>query len=305
MTADAGIVGVESVGSTGDELPLLPKHHAHAHHKGTCPADDMPWESLECSQAAVLAIGNESLRTWPCIQRRLSELCPKTVAATCGRMVCVPIEPLREREWRQVSKGNEDPNKFGGTRLMMLPSLFNVQNDRRNLYFDLGANTYDSSIGNWFVAQYPRASAFHIVAFEAETKYNATYSGRGVELVNAAVWTEDTTIPWGRKFVVENGMKMPTTSTRPAVDIASFLRQRATPDDYVVVKLDIEGAEYQVVPHLLAQGIAPLIDEMFLEFHTEINSCCKPPNDKGRHRPDGLRLIQQLRDAGIYAHEYC
>ena len=301
-------VGADKVGSGAVDSPVLPRHHArhHAHAlKGSCPSDDIPLESLECSQSAVLAIGKVSFRTWPCIQRRLSDLCPNEVAATCGRIVCIPIEPLRQTEWRLVSKGNADPDKFGGAQPVMLPSLFNVQSNRRNLYFDLGANTYDSSIGNWFLTQYPHASAFHIVAFEAETKYNATYKGRRVELVNAAVWTQDTVISWGRKFVVNSGAKLPAASTRPAVDIASFLRKRATLDDYVVVKLDIEGAEYQVVPHLLAQGVAPLIDEMFIEFHTEINSCCKPPNDKGRHRSDGLSLVQRMRDAGIYAHEYC
>ena len=42
----------------------------------------------------------------------------------------------------------------------------------------------------------------------------------------------------------------------------------------------------------------------FLEVHTETNSCCKPPHDAGRHRPDAMRLLQSLRDAGVYAHEW-
>ena len=76
------------------------------------------------------------------------------------------------------------------------------------------------------------------------------------------------------------------------------------PDDFVVVKMDIEGAEYDVVPHLLREKVTDLIDELFLEIHTETNTCCKPPHDVGRHRPDAMRLLQSLRDAGVYAHEW-
>ena len=59
-----------------------------------------------------------------------------------------------------------------------------------------------------------------------------------------------------------------------------------------------------VVPHLLREKVADLIDELFLEIHTETNTCCKPPHDAGRHRPDAMRLLQSLRDAGVYAHEW-
>ena len=76
------------------------------------------------------------------------------------------------------------------------------------------------------------------------------------------------------------------------------------PDDFVVVKMDIEGAEYDVVPHLLREKVADLIDELFLEVHTETNTCCKPPHDAGRHRSDAMRLLHSLRDAGVYAHEW-
>ena len=90
----------------------------------------------------------------------------------------------------------------------------------------------------------------------------------------------------------------------PTVDFGRWLESRFCKEDYVHVKMDIEGAEYDVVPHLLREKVADLIDELFLEVHTETNSCCKPPHDAGRHRPDAMRLLQSLRDAGVYAHEW-
>lgn len=95
----------------------------------------------------------------------------------------------------------------------------------------------------------------------------------------------------------------PLTSHR-AIDVAAFLQRTVVEEDFVVVKMDVEGAEYSVVPHLLRSGVARLIDEMFLEVHTEINSCCKPPRDAGRHFADAMLLVAKLRAAGIYAHPW-
>lgn len=48
---------------------------------------------------------------------------------------------------------------------------------------------------------------------------------------------------------------------------AKFLRERYKPDDYVVVKIDVEGSEYALFDHLLETGSASLMDELFVEWH--------------------------------------
>ena len=54
--------------------------------------------------------------------------------------------------------------------------------------------------------------------------------------------------------------------------------------------------------HLLSTGAIRLVDELFVEIHTDINSCCYPPWDEGRHWADALRLIRLLRTSGVFAH---
>ena len=56
------------------------------------------------------------------------------------------------------------------------------------------------------------------------------------------------------------------------------------------------------VLHDRSAHLLSLIDELFVEVHTEINTCCKPPNDKGKHFSDARTLVQTLRTAGVYAH---
>ena len=62
-------------------------------------------------------------------------------------------------------------------------------------------------------------------------------------------------------------------SMTPAIDIADFLRRRVQEADFVVMKMDVEGAEYSLVPHLIAQRVTHLIDEMFIEVRAHTQAC--------------------------------
>jgi FkbM family methyltransferase len=51
------------------------------------------------------------------------------------------------------------------------------------------------------------------------------------------------------------------------VDISSILG-RYSSEDFIVVKLDIEGAEFEVVRKMLSDGSIKKIDELYVEWHT-------------------------------------
>ncbi len=55
----------------------------------------------------------------------------------------------------------------------------------------------------------------------------------------------------------------------PAIDVARFILEEVKPhaDDFVVVKMDVEGSEYPLIEHLRANEVLPLIDEIFIETH--------------------------------------
>lgn len=56
--------------------------------------------------------------------------------------------------------------------------------------------------------------------------------------------------------------------TVPTANVIQLLGQNTIPQDWVIYKVDIEGAEYEVVPCLANFAHANLIDRMFLEEHT-------------------------------------
>ena len=96
------------------------------------------------------------------------------------------------------------------------------------------------------------------------------------------------------------------------LDLAEFLRRRVTEDDFVVVKLDCEGAEYALVPHLIASGVAPLIDEFFVEVHAPPPGGGQPaeqfakrmPLAAGQSEQSAVELVAAARKAGMYAHQW-
>lgn len=214
---------------------------------------------------------------------------------------CLPIEPIRIDEWRQ---GHNNEYGYPAENWVIYKAdLIDITPHARKFYIDLGANSYTSSIDNWFLKRYPHSKDFKIIAFEAEHIYDESYAEhKEVELLHYAVWVENTTLPWGATYVNEDGPS--SQDTRPSIDIADFLKRRVKEEDYVVVKTDIEGAEYKVVPHLIASGVTHLIDDCFVEVHTDINSMFQGEKAEGHHRPDALKLITDLRDAGVYAHEW-
>ncbi|KAG0000776.1 hypothetical protein BGZ65_004069, partial [Modicella reniformis] len=51
------------------------------------------------------------------------------------------------------------------------------------------------------------------------------------------------------------------------INIARWLLQNTLPQDFVVVKMDIEGAEYEVIPHLAEMSTWTVIDHLLVEWH--------------------------------------
>ena len=61
--------------------------------------------------------------------------------------------------------------------------------------------------------------------------------------------------------------------------------------------MDIEGAEFVVIPHLIKTGTITLIDELFLESHP-----WRLPHKSNANK--GLYLVRKIRSMGVYAHQW-
>jgi len=55
--------------------------------------------------------------------------------------------------------------------------------------------------------------------------------------------------------------------TVPTMNLMKLLYEQTIPDDWVIVKMDIEGAEWDIVPCLASSPVATLVDQLYLEEH--------------------------------------
>lgn len=90
-------------------------------------------------------------------------------------------------------------------------------------------------------------------------------------------------------------------------NLMRFLTEVARPEDHVIVKMDIEGAEYDIIPCLARSPAAKLVDALYVEDHCPPHGTaawdpkwCPSTGSAGTTRPEFQAAMQTLRDAGMY-----
>ena len=101
---------------------------------------------------------------------------------------------------------------------------------------------------------------------------------QGIQLIEAAVSDHNgqETFYEG-KFTVSGTLRRDKnknlskrTTTVEVIDFAEFLDQ-FDEEDYIIVSMDIEGAEYDVLDHLINTDKLKIINEMYIEYHRSPN----------------------------------
>ncbi|KAG9445442.1 hypothetical protein H6P81_016782 [Aristolochia fimbriata] len=211
-----------------------------------------------------------------------------------------------------------------------LPSIADISFRRRYVYVDVGARSYGSSIGSWFRKQYPKQNrTFDIYAIEADKTFHEEYSKKkGVNLMPYAAWLRNETLYFeinrdpGQSHE-ENLGGRGMGRIKPAgagsinsaaevdkiqgFDFANWLKSTVTEKDFVVMKMDVEGTEFDLIPRLIETGALCLIDELFLECHyNRWQKCCpgerSPKYDKTYDQC--LELFSSLRGSGVLVHQW-
>lgn len=211
-----------------------------------------------------------------------------------------------------------------------LPALADISFKRRYIYVDVGARSYGSSIGGWFRKQYPKQNhTFQVFAIEADPAFHPEYAAKkGVTLLPYAAWVKNETLKFeingdpgkedeakangrgmGRIRPAAGNNKMSGGEVRsvPAFDFAEWLKRTVTEQDYVVMKMDVEGTEFDLIPRLFDTGAICLVDELFLECHyNRWQKCCpgeRSPKYDNTYE-ECLDLFSSLRESGVLVHQW-
>lgn len=209
-------------------------------------------------------------------------------------------------------------------KVKYLPSMADISFKQRYVYIDVGARSYGSSIGSWFKKQYPKQNkSFEVYAIEADRAFHEEYrSKKGVSLVPYAAWVRNETLFFeisrepGKK-VVENSRGMgriqnvrsygEEVDKIKGFDFADWFKRTVSESDFVVVKMNVEGAEFHLIPRLIQSGAICLVDEIFLECHyNRWQRCCPGQRSPKFKKTYGqcLDLFSKLREAGVLVHQW-
>jgi len=82
-------------------------------------------------------------------------------------------------------------------------------------------------------------------------------------------------------------------------NLMRLLQENALPEDTVVVKMDIEGAEYDILPCLAESPAASLIDTLYLEDHCPGSWWCPSTGQAGNSKAQFSAALQKLKQLGV------
>ncbi|KAG8099014.1 hypothetical protein GUJ93_ZPchr0013g36051 [Zizania palustris] len=230
----------------------------------------------------------------------------------------IQVEPLKP--WITLKRNIKN--------IKYLPTLADISFKRHYVYVDIGARSYGSSIGSWFRKQYPKQNhTFQVFAIEADPAFHTEYAAKkGVTLIPYAAWVKNETLkfeingdPGKEDEAKANGRGMgrirPMAGNKmssevrsvPAFDFAEWLKRTVSEQDYVVMKMDVEGTEFDLIPRLFDTGAICLIDELFLECHYNRWQKCCPGERSPKYQntyDECLELFSSLRESGVLVHQW-
>ena len=165
----------------------------------------------------------------------------------------------------------------------------NLESAGRKLFLDCGG--FDGCSALMFLLSNPE---FECISFEPNPDMWRHFKGIPTKLVKKAVYTYDGTIDFtvdpvdGDGSTLVSGKKVDYTGSMentscpvisvPCVDLSRVLEEASAEYDVIVLKLDVEGAEYDILEKILGDGTISVIDKLYCEFHAH-----KMEIEEGRH----------------------
>ena len=150
----------------------------------------------------------------------------------------------------------------------------------KKVFIDLGCHDGDSikEFCKWLVPLHEKGQEVEIYGVDPNPKFPELWKRVDLPIkvtwINAAAWVsrgsikfllDETDKAFGSTLLKEKSISDPKTIMVDTFDFSEFLKQFK--DDSVVVKMDIEGAEFAILERLLNEGTINIIEMLYLEWH--------------------------------------
>lgn len=146
----------------------------------------------------------------------------------------------------------------------------------RKIFLDIGAYIGDSV--DFFLRHHPLSEDFEIFSFECDKRNLSILKSKALptKVIEAAAWSSG-----GVKHYYfgkdDGGSLYPDKKTGGVhprqyypvrtIDLARFIKINFHSDDYIILKLNCEGAEYEIIPHLKNKGVLDWVNLLFVQWH--------------------------------------
>lgn len=143
---------------------------------------------------------------------------------------------------------------------------YNMNNSWIIHTFEANPITYDVFTMNyhaktpWIIPHLKAVSDYDgTITINIETPPGEQSTGMGSSVITLDEWD-----PWGEK----NHDPFKTTAEVPCINLSSFIQNNFSKDDFIVVKMDIEGSEYATLKNIIDTNIIDYIDDLYVEWHS-------------------------------------
>lgn len=174
----------------------------------------------------------------------------------------------------------------------------------RKVFIDAGA--FNGDTVQLFRQKYPGAEEFDIFCFEPNPAFAQNFAREDVSFFPKAVWVEDgpqkfylAENPIGSTLLKEKKtgrINVRNPITVDCVDLNRWIIETFSPEDFIVLKMDIEGAEYQVLRKMLDEGSIKYVKALYVDWHAK-----KIGLDMDVHQ----KLIEELTNMGLKPKDMC
>jgi len=174
----------------------------------------------------------------------------------------------------------------------------------RKVFLDCGG--HKASSVKMFYRYYPEATQYEVHSFEANPHLHHFFKEKKTKLHPKAVWIKDGEIEF---WIGRNPVNMSATLIEgkttgnfrekpivvPCLDFSRWLKKNFTIEDHIVLKLDIEGAEYAVLNKMFEDGTIDYISDLYVDWHYS-----KIPMNKDDH----FAMLARLQQRGLVAKDW-
>jgi FkbM family methyltransferase len=152
----------------------------------------------------------------------------------------------------------------------------------RRIFIDCGA--HEATSVEYFKKNYPQPRDYEIFSFEGNSNFKSSFDKYpDVNLEIALVWKDDgertfynnnregSSVYESKGHRRGNGSRWDSSQVNiekvKTIDLDRWIKENFSENDEIILKMDIEGAEYEVLNHMIENSSIKYINKLFVEWH--------------------------------------